>query len=348
MDRLKWGVLGAGGIAARRTIPGMLLAKNVELVALMDVRRDLAEGLGTKFGVDAVYTDEDELLDNPQVEAVYIASPVAEHARQALKAADRGKHLLVEKPLALTSQEGRQVVEYCREKGVRIAAGFMMRFGSHVRSMKQSFQDGKIGDLVSAYAQFTCWYPDMPGAWRQTKASAGGGALMDMGVHCIDLVQYIAQSRVTQVCALQDTLTFSYEVEDSSAVLLRLENGALCVIQSNFNIPDEAAKWRLELFGTKGRLLGDSVIGQVDGGRLEGMFLQASKKYDAQQDIRQGERIDFDAAFGDLYTREMESFSRSVLYGEPLEAPAEEAVQVQEVVEAAYRSADEKRTIDFI
>jgi len=109
--------------------------------------------------------------------------------------------------------------------------------------------------------------------------------MMDMGVHCIDLMQYVTGSKVKQVAAFHDTLTFHYEVEDTSTVLMRLENGCECVVQSNFNIPDEASKWRLEFFGDQGHLVGENIIGQIDGGTLDAMFCGEVGGYDAQQTI---------------------------------------------------------------
>lgn len=346
MNTIRWGVIGAGGIADRRTIPGMMLAKNAVLHAVMEINMDLAEKCRAKWGCKKAYDNEADLLSDPEIDAVYIASPVVLHAKQAMMAADAGKHILIEKPLAMTSEEGQKVVDYCESKGVKIAAGLMMRFGAYVQAMKQSVADGKIGKVVSGYSQFTCWYPDMPGNWRQSKATAGGGAMIDMGVHCIDLMQYITGSRVKQVAAFHDTMTFQYEVEDSSMVLLRLENGCQCVVQSNFNIPDDAAKWRLEFFGDQGRLMGDTVVGQVDGGSLDALFLGPQGGYNAQQDAKntQGEQLDVE--FGNLYTREIESFGNSLLTGAPLEVPASDAVQVQRIMEAAYRSNNEKRVID--
>ena len=322
--KIRWGVIGAGGIADRRTIPGMMLAENAELVAVMEINMELAEKCRAKWNCAKAYDNEADLLADPNVDAVYIASPVVLHAKQAMMAADAGKHILIEKPLAMTSEEGMKVVEYCHSKGVKIAAGLMMRFGSYIQAMKKAVEAGKIGKPVSAYAQFTCWYPDMPGNWRQSKKSGGGGAMMDMGVHCIDLIQYILGSKAKDVAAFHDTLTFHYEVEDASTVLLRLENGAQCVVQSNFNIPDDAAKWRIELFGDQGRLIGDTVIGQVDGGTLDAMFLGEQGAYDAQQDKKDGERSAIEVEFGNMYAREVASFSNSILTGAPVEVPAEE------------------------
>ena len=119
------------------------------------------------------------------------------------------------------------------------------------------------------------------------------------------------------------------------------------MVQSNFNIPDEAARWRLEFFGDQGRLMGQNVIGQVDGGELDALFLGPQGGYDAVQNSKtaQGEHID--VTFGNLYQREVESFCNSLLTGAPLEVPASDAVQVQRVMEAAYLSNDTGRIIDL-
>lgn len=340
MKKIRWGVIGACGIADRRTIPGMMLCDNAELIAVMDINMELAEKCRAKWGCKRAYDNDMELLADPEVDAVYIASPVVMHAKQAIAAADAGKHILIEKPLAMTAEEGQRVVTYCHEKNVKIAAGLMMRFGSYIQAMKKAIADGKIGKPVSGYAQFTCWYPDIPGAWRQKKASGAGGAMMDMGVHCIDLLQYILGSNAVEVAAFHDTLSFQYEVEDSSTVMLRMENGCQCVVQSNFNIPDEAAKWRVEIFGDRGRLVGDGIIGQVDGGSLDAIFLDEYGQYEAMQDREKKDCQQIEVQFGNTYEREISSFSNSLLNDEPLEVPACQAVQVQRVMEAAYRSND--------
>lgn len=345
MTKLRFGIIGAGGIADRRTLPGMRLAKNVEIVAVMEMNREYAEYLKNKYGAEYAYTDVEELLKNPDVDAVYIASPVVFHAKQAMLAADYGKHILLEKPIAMNACEGALVLKHCAEKGVQIAAGFMMRFGSHVKSMRQAVAEGKIGQVVSAYSQFTLWCPPEEGNWRQDKAKSGGGPLMDMGVHCIDLIEYITGSRVHEVAAFNDTSVFDYNVEDSSTVLLKLKSGAQCVVQTNFNIPDEVSKWRLEFFGTRGRLLGDTIIGQNDGGKLNAVYLTDVSGYSATQDHNDYDGIDVKGDFGNLYTREVESFAESILNGNPLEVPASDALHVQKVIEAAYKSSLEKITV---
>lgn len=345
MRKLRWGVIGAGGIADRRTIPGMMRAANAELVAVMELDPARAEQLRTKYGAKYACTEVEALLAIPEVEAVYIASPVAMHAPQARMAADAGKHILLEKPIAMTCAEGVELLEHCAKRGVEVAAAFMMRFGAQVRNMRQAVAEGRIGTVVSGYSQFTLWCPPEPGNWRQEKRKSGGGCLMDMGVHCIDLVEFITGMKTVTVAALNETVVFDYDVEDTSTLLLRLENGAQCVVQTNFDIPDEASKWRLEFFGTRGRLLGDTVIGQNDGGRVNAVFLEGSRAYDAAQDHADDAGIELAGEFGNLYTREIESFSDSILNHRPPEVPASDALHVQRVVEAAYESGKTKRII---
>ncbi len=339
--RLRFGVIGAGGIADRRTLPGILKSEHAALAAVMNPKEADARRLQEKYGAQAAYTDAKALAEDPAVEAVYIASPVGEHLRQALLVCAAGKPLLIEKPLALNCKEGQQIIAAFAQKGLPLAAGFMMRFGAHTRRMRALFQAGEIGPLVSAYARFSCWYPQIPGAWRQRPETAGGGALMDMGVHVIDLITWMAKSPVRQVMAMQDNQTFHYPVEDAACVLMRLENGALCTVQSHFNIPDEAADWRLDLFGTRGCLLGPGILGQADGGQLQLHSLKETGGYNSRQDGGPPSLTSVPGDFGDLYAREIDSFSLSVLRGKPLEAPAEDALLAQRVVEAAYRSQRE-------
>ncbi len=347
MKKVRFGMLGAGGIADRRTMPGMLLAENAEIVAVMELRADRAELLREKYGAKSAYIDEEALIKDPEVDAVYIASPVVCHARQAKLCADYGKHILIEKPIAMTAKEGEEVLTYCQSRGVLVAVGLMMRYGAHVMQMKDEIAAGKIGNVVSGYSQFTCYLPPSSGNWRLSKEKSGGGCLIDMGVHCVDLMEYITGMRALRVAALSDTLTFDYDVEDSCTLLMQMENGAHCIVQTNFNIPDEAAKWRMEFFGTAGRLLGDNIIGQIDGGELRAVYTAQDSGYDAQQDHDGVSEERLTAQYGNMYTREVESFAASILEGKPLVAPAEDALRVQRILEAAYQSAETRRFVEL-
>ena len=345
MSKVKWGVIGAGGIANRRTIPGMLLSNNAELYSVMEVDIKIANELKEKFNAKKAYDNIDDLLKDDQIDAVYIASPVIYHKEQAIKAANAGKHILLEKPICLTVKEGIEVVEYCKNKNVKLATGFMMRFHAYHQKMKQFVDEGKIGNIVSARAQLTCWYPDMPGNWRQSINTSGGGALMDMGVHCLDLIQYISGYKTKKVAGMASTLTFDYEVEDSGAFLVELENGAICHVESNFNIPDDAAKCRLEFYGTKGSMLAEGTISQIETGTLEVTFSDDTKEYDAKQDRIDNRTRNIEVEFGNMYTKEIESFSNSILNNTQIEVPAKDGLQIQRVIEAAYKSSKNNKHV---
>jgi len=343
--KVRWGVIGAGGIADRRTIPGLMLAKNAELVAVMEVDMELAEKIRAKYNAKKAYDNIDKLLADKEIDAVYIATPVIYHKEQAFKAARAKKHILIEKPVAMTSQDGEEVLKVCRQEGVLIAVGLMMRFHAYHQKMKEIIESGKLGRVVSCRGQLTCWYPDIPGNWRQRKSTSGGGALMDMGVHCIDLIQYITGAKAKKVAAFTGTKTFRYEVEDSASVIFEMDNGANAYVDANFNIPDAAARCRLEIYGTRGSMLAEGTISQVEGGKLDVVLSDDSLGYDAKQDRVDVNTVDIKVEFGNMYTKEIESFSSSILDGIRTEVSIEEALQVQRVVEAAYESNTSGKTI---
>ncbi len=345
--KIKWGVIGCGGIADRRTIPGMLLADNAELVAVMDANGQLAQKVKEKYGVKYAFTEEKDLLALEEIDAVYIASPVFCHKPQALAAARAKKHILLEKPLALSSGDSIEIAEECQKQGVKLGAGLMMRYHSYHQAMKRLIAEGKLGQIVSMRAQLTCWYPEIPGNWRQDKARSGGGALMDMGIHCVDLLQYISGLQAREVAAFVGNQTFGYSADDSASVLLKMEGGALAYVDANFNIPDAAARCRLEIYGTRGSILAEGTISQVEGGKCEVVLSDDSLGYDAAQDRVDVVPLELDVSFGNMYTKEIEAFGRAIEEdGEPLVSGCD-AIRVQKIIEAAYRASEQKTTVSL-
>ncbi|MGN1059516.1 MAG: Gfo/Idh/MocA family protein [Clostridia bacterium] len=339
MKKIKWGVIGCGGIADRRTIPGMMLAENAELVAVMDANPDFAEKVREKYNAKYAFTDMHELLALDEIEAVYIASPVTFHKEQALAAADAGKHILIEKPVSLTTADAEEIAAYCKKAGVKLGVGFMMRFHAYHEEMKKLIAEGKLGDIVSMRGQLTCWYPEMPGNWRQAKKTAGGGSMMDMGIHCIDVLQYITGLKAKKVAGFASNLTFGYEVEDSSNAVIQMDNGSVMYIDANFNIPDAAARCRLEIYGTRGSILAEGTISQVEGGKVDICISDDSLGYDAQQDRVDVKNLELDVTFGNMYTKEIERFGNAILNDTEAPVTAEEAIFNQKIVEAVYESS---------
>ncbi len=343
--KIKWGIIGSGGIAQRRTIPGLLQAPNAQLVAVMDVNRELAEHVRNKFDVDYAYDRVEDILANDEIDAVYIATPVYLHKEQAIAAAKAKKHILIEKPLALNMSEAVEIERIVKEENVKLALGFMMRFHPLHQKMREIIAKGQIGDIVSCYSRFSCWFPDNQ-SWRQTQRLSGGGSLMDMGIHCLDLIQYITQSPIKSMMAYSGTKSFHYEVEDSSSVNFELHNGAYGHVSSHFNIPDSAALGQIEIYGTQGSLIAKNTIQQDEAGTLYLSNQQTQSQYNAMQDASYRYE-EIHCSFGNMYARQIDAFQRSLLSGSAIDIPIQDALQIQRVVEAAYQSAHSGRRVDI-
>jgi len=334
--KIKWGVIGAGGIARRKTIPGMLQAKNCSLVAVMDVRQ--IDEIAAQFGVKRAYTSEAELLADPEVEAVYIASPVCCHARQIKMAAAAGKHILCEKPLTMNLRETRVAVAACRRHKVFLQEGYMMKFhGAHQR-IKELIDAGRLGRLVYLRAQLSCWYPPIKGAWRQDPKLGGGGALIDMATHLYDLLAYFA-GPVRRITALTGNLVQDYKSDDASTTLMEFQSGAHATVDCFYCIPDEASRTRLEVYGSQGAVLTEGTIGQSQAGKMEGIFGLGDAGYDAAQNkdvARHFQELAYPSV--NPYTAECEYFAQCILDGKPPKInDGQNALIIAALVEKAYR-----------
>lgn len=346
MKKIKWGVIGCGGIADRRTIPGLVLADNAELVAVMDINMELAKKVGEKYNVSAVYDNIDDLLSNDEVEVVYIATPVFLHKEQSIAALKAGKHVLVEKPVGLTVAEGNEIAELAKSKNLKVSVGLMMRYHTYHQQIKELISSGKIGDIVSMRAQFTCWFPESDKAWSQSKKMSGGGSLMDLGVHCIDLLLYLSSLKACIVSGMCETMTFSYEVEDSASVLIKMENGAKAYVDVNFNIPDDASESRLEFFGTRGSIIANGTMAQEEVGTVK-VTESNQEGYDAMQERTELNSYILEGDLGNMYTKEIEAFSDALLNNKTPVINIDEAIFVQKIIEAAYESSASGKFINL-
>ncbi len=333
--KLNWGIIGCGGIADRRTIPGIMKSEIANLYAVMDRSPAVTDKVAQKYGNAKAYYTAEELLADPMVDAVYIATPLCAHYEQAMATLRAGKHLLMEKPMAMTSAECREILALAEEKDLALSVGFIMRQHSLHQKMRDIVREGGIGQLVSMYATFSCWYPDIPGAWRQQKAFSGGGSFMDLGVHCLDLLQYVSGQEFTEIKAFAETQSFQYEVDDSAAVLARTASGALGVVTTNFNVPDHCGINSITLLGTKGSLVTASTLGQEEAGTLEYIYAPQGD-YDAMQGHLEPKKEIFKPEGRDLYLSETDAFAAEVLAGRRDYSLAKAGIHVQELTERIY------------
>ena len=346
--KIRWGIIGCGGIAARRTIPEMLeQVDGAELVAVMNRTNERAKEVAEQFRVP-FYTDSEAELLKQDIDAVYVASPQNVHCRQVVQCAEAGKHILCEKPLAINLAEVAEIEAAVKANGVKFMLGFCMRFNAGNAMARKLVQAGSLGQMVMGRAQLTCWYPPIPGAWRQDVSISHGGCLLDMGTHCLDILEWIMGADIVEVTGFRDTMTHKYRtvVEDASTVLVRFANGAHGIVDNYFNLPDAAAQNSLELHGTRGSVIGRGTMGQEQGGSLFSILQEQETGYDAAQ-TRSLEpvRQEYDLGGKGIYAAMVEDFCKCIHAGGESSIPLSAGRHSVKLVEAIYRAMEEKKTV---
>ena len=335
--RIRWGVFGSGGIARRRTIPeGILPASNAELVGVCGNNRAANISVAQTFNVRAFETSEELLGAN--IDAVYIATPVHLHHDQVLMCAKAGKHILCEKPLGLTIAQAEEMVDGAKRAGVKLGVAFMMRFQAQHQVALRMIRAGKLGKPVYARAQLSCWYPPMEDAWRQDFRRAGGGSLVDMGVHCIDLLEMFFGPVSSVFCATKN-LVHDYPPEDSAVVTLTFQNRALATVDTFFCIPDESSENVLELYGSGGSIVAKGTIGQNSAGKMLARFRRESHNYNAVQERHWEDGIEIDPVPVNTYRAEIEEFSQALIDGRKPSVNGGAGLRSQVILTACYESA---------
>jgi predicted dehydrogenase len=247
---LRWGILGPGGIA--QAFAKDLLLHGFTLQAVGSRRADTAAAFAEKFNVPNVHASYEDLVADPEVDAIYIATPHPFHASQALLALEAGKHVLVEKPFTLTGAEAEAVTTRARELGLVVLEAMWTRFLPHMARLREILAEGTLGDLRSIVADHTQNLPSDP-AHRLNALELGGGALLDLGIYPISFVSSVfgAPARITASATFRDT-----GADSAVATVFTYENDriATTLTSSNAHGPNVAS-----VVGTDGRIDIDSV-----------------------------------------------------------------------------------------
>ncbi|NLG53308.1 MAG: Gfo/Idh/MocA family oxidoreductase [Clostridiales bacterium] len=250
---VKYGIIGCGVISDwhARAISEI---ENAEFLGVTDVVEAARKSFAEKYGVKA-YDTVDALVADPELDTVCICTPSGLHAPLAIRAANAGKHIVVEKPMAITETEIKDVLDACEKRNVKMSVVSQLRFTRAVSETKKAVDDGALGKIVIAdlsmkYFRSQEYYDK--GGWRGTWKMDGGGALMNQGIHGIDIMQYI-MGPVKSVSAFTRTLARKIEVEDTAVAILEFENGALGKIVGTTSVYPGSAR-RLEICGDRGMI----------------------------------------------------------------------------------------------
>jgi predicted dehydrogenase len=228
--RLRWGVLGAARIARHAVIPAIVQSRNGEVWALASRSVERARALAQQHGIPTVHDSYEAVVDDPQVQAVYIPLPNHLHKEWTLRAVRAGKHVLCEKPLALNAGEAQEMANAARQAGVLLMEAFMYRFHPRSRRVKALVEEGAIGDPRLVQATFCIGYV-APGDYR-LRPEMGGGALLDVGCYAVSVSRWLLGAEPESVCA--DAEYGPTGIDLTLAGLLRMPEARLAVIASSF------------------------------------------------------------------------------------------------------------------
>ena len=260
MKTVGWGVIGCSDIVEKRAAAAIVDQENSRLAAFLSRTRERAAEFTEKFGAERAYDDLESFLKDDAIDIVYVATEVDRHAELTMAAANAGKHVLVEKPMALDTSECRSMIEAAEKNGVNLSVAYYVRFVEKSQVMKKVIDEGRLGRVVRANIRVISYYdpePTDPKYWR-VAGRAGGNMLADVGSHRLDLLTYFI-GKPAKVYGFADRLSMNYHAADTETGLVQFENGAHVVVLANSNVPasGRGSGASLEIFGTQGSLLTD-------------------------------------------------------------------------------------------
>jgi 1,5-anhydro-D-fructose reductase (1,5-anhydro-D-mannitol-forming) len=256
---IRWALLGPGRHAERSVVPAMKRAAGSEFAAVVSRDRARGEAFARTHGISKAYTSLEEVLRDQDIDALYDAAPDGLHAPHAIAAAAAGKHVLVEKPLALSSAEARAAIDACRRHGVVLGVVFNQRHEAVHQEARRMILAGEIGELKLAHVQIALRTATQrpgvtpPVTWRTDPNMRAGGITISIGDHAHDTLAYIAGQQIEAVSALSDATQSAPPNERVVSLLLKLSGGAIGYAAASYATP--FAKRPFELHGTKGTIV---------------------------------------------------------------------------------------------
>lgn len=324
MATLRWGIIGCGNVAEHKGGPPLYTVEDSELIAVM--RRDgaKAEDFAERHGAKRYYTDVNQLLADDEVNAVYIATPPNLHCEQTIQTAHTGKHILCEKPMAMTVEECQRMVDVCKDIGVTLMVAYYRNFFPNIVKMKTLMDAGAIGDVVLARVNCTAYYnpnrPDLKN-WRINPEISGGGVLMDIGSHRISLLEYLL-GNIESATGYAETVHQEIPVDDSAVFTLRFESGTHAVANINWNIGIGIDD--VEVYGT---------TGCVRSSPLNSGNLTLETKSDGKVELHQ-------TPLAHTHTGLVENFINHIKTGEPVRVSGESGLQTSRIISQIYAASN--------
>lgn len=334
-EKLGFGVIGCGRIAAKH-FEAIAALPEAELTAVCDVVLERADRSAVTHGARGYYNYE-ELLKRSDVDIVTIATPSGTHAEIAVAAAKAGKHVLVEKPMAMRSADMTRMISICRMAGVKLGVIHQNRFNPPVRALRAALEAGRFGKLTHGQATVRWqrgeeYYAQAP--WRGTKAQ-DGGVLMNQSIHAIDLLQWML-GEVESVFGYKRTALRPIEEEDVAVAVLRFRGGALGVIEAAATIYPHNIEETLNVFGETGSV----ILGGVAVNRVEVWEFAGDGGAAEREAMLAGREAEPPNIYGFGHTALFADMAAAVRDDRPPAVPGEEGRKAADIVLGIYRSAE--------
>ncbi|MGO4936309.1 Gfo/Idh/MocA family protein [Fundicoccus sp. Sow4_H7] len=347
---LKIGIIGVGSISSFH-IQAIQESAKARLVAFCDINLDRLQTKGSQYGVNQLYTDYNELLANDQIDAVVICTWNDSHVNIATAALKAGKHVFVEKPLSRRITADAIELGKLAESTDKVASvGMVRRYADNARVLKQWIDSGKMGDIYYGKASLMRRLGH-PGGWFGQQAISGGGPMVDLGVHLLDIVWYLmGKPKPTTVSAntasylgdrghigylsyyqAADQLDQPSNVEDFANALIRFENGASFYLETSYTMHTPKDDLLIQMAGSNGGAILEPSLQLVT--EENGVILNAEPQ------------IDFPSFHNHAYKRELDGFIDACVEGKPNETPIADGLTVLSILDSIYQSAREKREI---
>jgi predicted dehydrogenase len=328
-DPVRWGVLGCADIAVKKVIPAMMRSELSPVRAIASRTAERARDTAGVLGIPTSYGSYEELLADPSIEAVYIPLPNHLHAEWAIAAAEAGKHILCEKPMATTSTDATRMIEAAERADVKLMEAFMYRLHPLWVEVRRLLDEGVVGELLSVQSSF-CYYNDDPGDIRN-RLDAGGGALFDVGCYPVNVARMLFDSEPTDVLASirrdpiggTDVLT---------SVVLDFE-GRHAGFTCSTRLEDDQ---RVHILGTRGRLLVEIPF-NIPADVPTRLLVIAGGEPPVAPDI-----VVHEVGAADQYGVQADAFSRAIREGTEVPTPPRDAVANIEVIERIFADAAER------
>ena len=335
-----WAFVGTGRHPDNRVAPGTALAEDTELIATYSRDQGRAEEFAKKHGAKAAYTSLEALLADSRVDAVFIASPNHLHAPYTQMAAQAGKHVLVEKPMSLTVNEGLDMVKACKANGVKLGVGFQLRYHPGHIEARRLVREGVLGTVALAKSQLGAGTrgelrraprTGLSEWWEDTDMIGGASTMMGTGVHCIDDLHFILGQTVVEVAAITDGQTPEAPLETLAAMCLRFSGGAIGMMCCSSRLPD--AKNDVTIYGSDGRIVLKESARPTLAGDLEVTSETVNTTVSYEPDALA------------WFKWQTESFNRAIQRDEEPAASGVDGLKVVQVTVAMIESASTGRTV---